>query len=385
MPSNVIIFDADYVSELTAKMNAACELMAEAVSSLKSAQSHEKWKCKERTRILEDFDELNSRLDRLDSGVNETTRILANSVSRFSALESRYDSQAGTLSDELTASHGFSASVHSTPDSAGSASAGAIGVRVPGGFRPGGHHADSEGRTMGGGNTMTINLPVTHIPDNPDAAAEGIKDTQKIADAVTDSVAAMMTHALGGQNWRSDTGSTGIHAAAGNLAEAYNAGRSIFENSAAIISNPTQPHTAERLAMAAGIVTLAGTAAGAGLTVLGQAAARTREGSGSGDFAQNAGHISAALQDNSDAAEFREMLGMFASSGSSSTGSSGSSGGSFFDMILAELKKAFTGSQDSRNTSSIFSASSTTGAGSSQSGTSPIMEFLGNFVMDQAV
>ena len=82
MPSNLIIFDAEYVSELTSRMNMACDLMADAVSSLRSAQSHENWKCKERNRILEDFDELNQRLGRLDTGVNETTRILGGSVSR---------------------------------------------------------------------------------------------------------------------------------------------------------------------------------------------------------------------------------------------------------------------------------------------------------------
>ena len=35
MPSNIIIFEADYVTELVSSMNSACELMSEAVQSLK--------------------------------------------------------------------------------------------------------------------------------------------------------------------------------------------------------------------------------------------------------------------------------------------------------------------------------------------------------------
>ena len=430
MSSNIIIFDADYVSELTSRMNIACQLMGEAVSSLKNAQNHNNWQCKERTRIIGDFDELNDKLGRLDRGVNNTTRILGGSISKYSSLESQYESQANSLSDELTSNFGFSATVRSEGSTsgggssftenasgnsgaqAGAASAGAagaaslrgsgargrgsgasvnIGIRIPSGGRPGHNHAgpESGGSRIGGENTMNVNLPVTHIPDAPDAAANGIKDTQDIAHDVVNRVAHTMAQALTGQ------GTASTPQSAPHLAEAYNAGRRVFENSAAIMSSPTQPHTAERLAMAAGIVTLAGTAAGAGIATLGQAVAS----SGGGDFAQNAGHISAALQDNSDASEFRKVLGVFASSDGNSlqssgildlTGSGSSSGGngSFFDMIIAELKKAFTGTQNGSSSSSIFSASSvssSTGAASSFSETSPIMEFLGNFVMDQAV
>ena len=220
--ANLLIFDAEYVSELTSRMNTACELMAEAVTSLKSAQAHENWKCKERVRILEDFDELNLKLGRLDTGVNETTRILGGSVSRFAALEQQYESQAEGLSDELTSNHGFRASVThggraessggagaGTPgsqsgnqagaeSSGGAASGAGAGARDPhghGGRTPGagiaagmagripgmGRH-NPDGRqnpentpagTGGTGGIMNVNLPVTHIPDNPDAAARG--------------------------------------------------------------------------------------------------------------------------------------------------------------------------------------------------------------------
>ena len=422
MASNLIIFDADYVAELTARMNTACELMAEAVSSLKSAQNHENWKCKERSMILDSFDELNTMLGRLDNGVNETTRILGASVSRFSALESQYESQAEGLSEELTSNYGFSASVRTdsapapqAPSGASSAAGGAAGGGPHGGHGPsgagaaghaGGFAGGMAGRfpgmrpgntaqnTQSGGTvTMNVNLPVTHIPDNPDAAAKGIKDTREIAHDVVSSVAHTMAHALAGH------GTASTPPSAPHLAEAYNAGRTVFENSAAIMSSPAMPHTAERLAMAAGLVTLAGSAAGAGITVLGQASARiTASSSDAGNFAQNAGHISDALSGSSEAQEFRQVLGVFASDSGKSlqssgildlTGSGSSSGGeslSFFDMIVAELKKAFSGTQDSSSGSSLFTASSSSSStGSSLSESSPIMEFLGNFVMDQAV
>ena len=241
----------------------------------------------------------------------------------------------------------------------------------------------------GGTVIMNVNLPVTHIPDNPDAAAKGIKDTREIAHDVVSSVAHTMARALAGH------GTASTPPSAPHLAEAYNAGRAVFENSEAIMSSPAMPHTAERLAMAAGLVTLAGSAAGAGITVLGQASA----GAVQGDFAKNAGNISDALQGNSEAQEFRQVLGVFASAeGTSlqasgilnltgSSSSSGSGGGSFFDMIVSELKKAFSGTHDGSSTASIFSASSASSSsvGSSLSESSPIMEFLGNFVMDQAV
>ena len=399
MPSNMIIFDAEYISELTAKMNIACDLMAEAVSSFKSAQSHENWKCKERNMILEDFEELNLKLGRLDSGVNDTTRILGGSVSRFAALESRYESQANTLSDELTSEHGFSASVRTegnSPNSgltapgqaagsvagAGVASAGvagegrissagtvgAIAGRIPG-MRPG-SNTQAPNTQSGGAVTMNnVNLPVTHIPDNPDAAAKGTKASREIAHDVVGSVAHTMAQALSGQGAPLPP----------ELVEAYNAGRRVFESSAAIMANPNLPHTEERLAMAAGLVTLAENASNSGMPSVAVQP----------DLARNAGSLSDALQDNSEAQEFRQVLGVFASAEEKSVSSSSSSGksGSFFDMIVAELKKAFTGTQDSSNVSSIFTASSTTSssAGTSQLSSSPIMEFLGNFVMDQAV
>ena len=115
MPSNIIIFEAEYISELVSSMNSACEFMSEAVQSLKQASLHEGWKCKECAVISENLDDLNVRLGRLDEGVNETARVLGGSVSRFTSLETSYKSQAKELSDDLTENHGYAGTVHTDP------------------------------------------------------------------------------------------------------------------------------------------------------------------------------------------------------------------------------------------------------------------------------
>lgn len=427
MPANMLIFDAEYVSELTSRMHLACELMAEAVSSLKSAQNHENWKCKERTRILDDFDELNTKLGRLDSGVNETTRILSGSVSRFAALESQYESQAEGLSDELTANHGYAASVRtddqpsqpqagssaeqSGADSAaggaesaattaagatgaaggagaagasggrhgagaagpaaggrhGAGVAGAMAGQIAGRGRPGNREAESGqpsgGPVSGGAVPMNINLPVTHIPDTPDAAARGTRDTRAVAKAAVNMTVHTITLAFAGE----------IPTDAAGLAEAYNAGRRVFENSAIIIASPAQAHTTERLAMATGIMNLAGNSSSG----LGQAASQAaRAASSGGNIRTKAQNMLSSFQGNSEAGELRNVLGVLAGSSSdsvmaSSSGGSGGSGGSksFFEEIVEELKKVISGEGS--------------GVSSASSDSSPVTEFLNNFVMDQ--
>ncbi len=421
MPANILIFDADYVAELTAKMNIACELMEAAVSSLTSASNHENWKCKERERILEEFGELNVKLDRLNTGVNETTKVLRGSVSRFANLETQYDSQANSLREELTGNFGFSATVHTGGNlsgivgagAAGAAGAGTLNVSEGQSTTPSGENTHEEGRkgksarnssggatgfhigggsmrnrrtdsntntatnsagtgAMTGGGSMNVNLPVTRIPDNKKTAeaAENctkstLKTAREIANAALNSVVGTMTKVLAGGNLP-DSGSDFDRTAA-RLAEAYNAGRSVFEAGAVIIANPSQPHTSERLAMAAGLVALAqGTEGNIGVSV-----------SGSGNFSQNAVRISSALQGNNEASEFKSLLSAITGISSGSTSSSGSSSGeslSFFDIIIEELKKAFSGNNESVSSSQSSLASS-----------SPVAEFLGSFVMDQAV
>lgn len=349
MPSNIIIFDAEYISELVSKMNVACELMGEAVSSLKKASMHEGWKCKECARISENIDDLNIRLGRLDEGVNETTRVLGGSVSRFAELESKYESQADGLSEDLRSNYGFSASVrpgssgpgtgahgrHEGPEmprghdgnpverthgaggisGAGSAMAG----RVAGAFGRGNNpnsHDDNRGFENSGSSPEIVNLPVTHIPDRPEAAAKGIKDTQAIEDAAIQSAGESIAKILGGDI-------SIIVANPGNaamqLANAYNAGKTVSQNSAAIISNPAMPHTQERLAMAAGLASLAG-GASAGLGMMaGNSAGAKPEGRMSSknepeasNFRDNAKNLMPAIEGQENAGEIQSVLSSFA-------------------------------------------------------------------------
>ncbi len=97
-----------------------------------------------------------------------------------------------------------------------------------------------------------------------------------------------------------------------------------------------------------------------------------------------------ALEGNSEAGEFSSILGALAENSSASGSAvSGSSDGSFFDMILNHLKNAASGGPNtSGNTlQSIFSAASVSSSSSVSvsAASSPVMEFLGTFVMDQAV
>ena len=250
MPANLIIFDADYIAELTSRMNQACELLGSAVASLKNATNHNGWKCKERTQILENFGELNTRLDVLNEGVNETTRVLGGSVVRFEELEASYEAQAGGLSEDLQTNHGFSGTSYGTgggsggsgggsggsggtaqDSGAGLGAAGAAGAsaglggreaghgtphggggRIPGtgariniNVRPGqtqqGENPNpvpAHGGISGGAGGGSINLPVTYIPDVPNAAITGTKHTREVMSFTVSSVTASITQALGG-------------------------------------------------------------------------------------------------------------------------------------------------------------------------------------------
>ncbi|MBR0248802.1 MAG: hypothetical protein IJQ70_07500, partial [Synergistaceae bacterium] len=205
---------------------------------------------------------------------------------------------------------------------------------------------------------------VTHIPDNPSAAARGTKDTKEIANAALSSVVGTMTEALSSEN------SSDLEGIASRLSETYNAGRSVFESSAAILANPSQPHTSERLAMAAGLVALAQDSG----------SIHSASATSSGNFSQNAVMISSALEGNDDASELRSLLTMMTGQDSES-GSVSSSGGdsrSFLDMIMEELKKVFFGDQEGGVSSSSYSENSLASS-------SPVMKFLDNLVMDEAV
>ena len=89
----------------------------------------------------------------------------------------------------------------------------------------------------------TVLLPVTYIPDNPGAAAKGTKTAREITDAAEAVVAATVPDA-----------------------DTYNAGRNILDAGRAILASPSKAHTAERLAIAAGLVELDSGGASSSLT-----------------------------------------------------------------------------------------------------------------------
>ncbi len=440
MPTNLIIFDADYIAELTSRMNQACELLGSAVASLKSATNHDGWKCKERTQILENFEELNTRLDVLNEGVNETTRVLGGSIVRFEELEANYEAQASGLSEDLQTNHGFSGTSYGPGGgsggtggavqnsgaglgAAGAAGAGGVssasaglagreaghgtphggGPRIPGSgarininVRPGQSQQGgstnpipAQGGLSRGAVGGSINLPVTHIPDVPNAAITGTKHTREVMSFTVNSVTASITQALGGSLITSSV--SGVSAGAyyqrqaQELIETYAAGRRVFESSAAVIADPSRSHAGEYAAMASGLVGIAGSSSGAGLT--GGLSGTSLQGAGLG---QSAPALLSQIPDTGPNSELRSILSAF--TGSSSTGgpsgtsgsdslssllggltqgtSDSSGGSSFFDMIVNALKKALSGE------SSGTSASSAVAGESSQAA-----EFLRSFVM----
>lgn len=451
MPSNIIIFEAEYVSELVSSMSSACELMSEAVQSLKQASLHEGWKCKECTRIASELDDLNLRLGRLDGGVNDTARVLGGSVNRFTSLEASYKSQVKEISDNLTQNHGFAGEVHTDPsgsqnnsgeqggqngqngqvgqsgqsgrganggngspgghsgaggnrtgsnpgsNNAGSASGGkasGAGAAVGAGARAAAGAAARAASSSGGAgviisdkentssassslagaggaslySSMSINLPVTHIPDRPEAAAKGIKYTQEIADIAVSKVADTITEALVSNPVRLQT-SAGAGMAAQNLVEAYNAGKRIVESSASIMSNPSMPHTNERLTMAEGIVNLAGTST---FTMAGSNSSVVINQGMTENLRSNAGNLLSAMNSSTEEGELKNVLTSFMSETSEEISPftvSGNSGGgkNFFDMIIEAIKKNLSGGSE---------------ASSSASG-SPVDDFLKNLITEQ--
>ena len=347
MPSNIMIFDADYISELTSAMNEACELVGEAVASLKKASLHEGWKCKECTRISENLDDLNLRLGRLDQGVNETVRVLGGSVSRFAELEAKYETQANSLSDDLRTNYGYSGSMHesSTGSAAQSVGTGAAGAAAAAGSKaeipngkPASHsngavpHVNVAGIKMPGfgGNTNinnnfnSVNLPVTHIPDRPDDVATGTKDAEEISLIAVESVADTITQVLGKNLSVKIVAPDGSDRTVEHLIETFNAGKSIVENSARIVSDTSMPHTEERIAVAAGIASLAGSAV-TGLGMLKSAGETVKTAASIQDLGKQAENLLPSIKDND---ELKSVLGAISLAGEASVSSSSSSSSS---------------------------------------------------------
>ncbi len=410
MPANLIIFDADYISTLTSRMNEACMLVDEAVAALKQASLHEGWKCKENARISSEIDDLNIRLGRLDEGVNETVRVLGGSVSRFAELESKYETQANSLSDELTTNHGFQASTHESSGTSGVIGGHSGPSGNPGVDGSGTHAGAGAGAGVGGmagagagarvnfgganmgrnmpninmnqstvSNSNFVNLPVTHIPDRPEAVAKGIKDTQEISDIAVDSVADSITHVLSGHAKVRVIAPDGSDRTVQNLVDTYNAGKAVSDNSASIISNPTVSHVEEHLAIATGLVTLAGST----LTGFGMLASSSVSNSGSFNSVKASGAFSSAsitekaqellptVKNIPGSEELSNVLTAISSSPNATSASStqSNSGESFFQKII----NALFGKMDNQ------------GSGEFAGGVfenSPVQEFFNSFVAE---
>ena len=58
-------------------------MLEEAITMLKQASSHEGWKCPEIRNIRNSLSNINSKLGRINSGMESTARVLTNGMQRF--------------------------------------------------------------------------------------------------------------------------------------------------------------------------------------------------------------------------------------------------------------------------------------------------------------
>ena len=145
----------------------------------------------------------------------------------------------------------------------------------------------------------------------------------------------------------------------------YNAGKSIVENSASIMSNPAMPHTKERLAMAEGIVNLTGIS---GFTFMGSTSGMTE------NVRNNAGVLASAVGNVDNGSELQNLLTSFMSEDSEGispfTVQEGSGRGeAFFDKIVEALNEYLFGDGEASSVSS--------------SSNSPVDEFMRNLITEQ--
>ena len=114
MSANLIIFEGQYMADLIRNMNKAKQLTEEAVSIIKKANQHRNWKCKETTEINSKLDLISDRVQRLNTGITDTTLALGDGLRAFHELEQRSESQANTLSNNLKNNYGFEATDKNT-------------------------------------------------------------------------------------------------------------------------------------------------------------------------------------------------------------------------------------------------------------------------------
>ncbi|MBR1485671.1 MAG: hypothetical protein IJ597_00255 [Synergistaceae bacterium] len=111
MPANIIVFDAEYTSEVVRNIEKANSLIDDAVKTLRHANSHRAWRCPEVKQISDNIENISSRLKRLDRGLSATTSALTKGRDNFKMLETRSQRQADKLSENLRENYGFSAQV----------------------------------------------------------------------------------------------------------------------------------------------------------------------------------------------------------------------------------------------------------------------------------
>lgn len=116
MSANQIVFDAEYTSQQVKNLERARSMLEEAIGILKKASAHEGWKCPEVRNISNGLGTINSRLGRLNSGMEVTARVLSNGMQRFQELESRSEMQVHSLSENLREKHGFTGSNYGQND-----------------------------------------------------------------------------------------------------------------------------------------------------------------------------------------------------------------------------------------------------------------------------
>jgi hypothetical protein len=106
---NLIRFDSAYMREYSKTVNAAQRLAAEALNSLKGANRHDGWQCRERGQINEDLSKISDSAGKLGNAMKDLSSKLNKGAGQLENLEQRSSSLEGTVSNQLKKNWGFEA------------------------------------------------------------------------------------------------------------------------------------------------------------------------------------------------------------------------------------------------------------------------------------
>ena len=112
MSANVIVFDAQYMSEQVRLLERAERLMEEAEGILKKASNHTGWKCRERENINDKINDITKQLGKIGQGMTTTAEVLSRGRDNFSELEGRAETQAQGMADNIKNNYGFNGSTY---------------------------------------------------------------------------------------------------------------------------------------------------------------------------------------------------------------------------------------------------------------------------------